>query len=88
MEKMHPTLTLHGLRSTFRDWRGDVDESDDELAELSLNHAGGDRARRAYRRGRALERRRALMERWAIFCETELKSNVTVLTGRAAQTRD
>jgi hypothetical protein len=84
MKKIHPTLTLHGLRSTFRDWAGDVDGSDDELAEISLHHAVGDRTRRAYRRGKALERRRQLMERWQVFCETPFKSNVTVLPDRAA----
>ena len=84
MKDLYPNLTLHGLRSTFRDWAGDVDGSDDELAELSLHHAVGDRTRRAYRRGKALERRRALMERWQVFCETPFKNNVTVLPDRAA----
>ncbi len=57
--------TVHGFRSSFRDWAGNETEFPRELAEQSLAHVIGDKAEQAYRRRDALERRRALMEQWA-----------------------
>ena len=68
--------TPHGFRSTFRDWAGDKTQFPRELAEAALAHAAGDETERAYRRGDALERRRALMEAWAAFCEPASEPNV------------
>ena len=59
--------TTHGFRSTFRDWCGDASDFPRELAEMALGHAFGDEVERAYRRGSALEKRRALMAAWAAF---------------------
>jgi integrase len=61
--------TVHGLRSTFRDWAGDRTNYPREVAEAALAHAVGDKTERAYRRGDALERRRRLMADWAAYCE-------------------
>jgi integrase len=58
------TATLHGLRSTFRDWCGDCTEFHRDVAEASLAHAVGDAVERAYRRGSALNKRRELMKAW------------------------
>ena len=60
--------TVHGFRSSFRDWAGEMTNVPRELAEQALAHAVGNEVERAYRRGDALERRRELMERWAEFC--------------------
>lgn len=60
--------TLHGLRSTFRDWAGEETEYTREIAELALAHQVGNEVERAYRRGDALEKRRALMCDWGAFC--------------------
>jgi integrase len=60
----HKDLTLHGFRSTFRDWCGDESHFPREVAEAALAHLVGDRAERAYRRGDALKKRRELMEAW------------------------
>lgn len=60
--------TLHGLRSTFRDWAGDKTEFPREVAEAALAHLVGDEVERAYRRGDALEKRRKLMTAWADYC--------------------
>ena len=54
--------TLHGLRSTFRDWCGETTSFDRETVELALSHRIGDAAEQAYRRGAALEKRRVLMQ--------------------------
>ena len=61
--------TVHGFRSAFRDWAGNVTHFPRELAEHALAHVIGDKAEQAYRRSDALERRRALMEAWAGHCE-------------------
>lgn len=60
--------TPHGCRSTFRDWAGEIDGAPDELAEVAIGHARGDATLIAYARGALLERRREMMERWAVFC--------------------
>ncbi len=61
--------TVHGFRSSFRDWAGNETNFPRELAEQALAHVIGDKAEQAYRRGDALERRRALMEAWSKHCE-------------------
>ncbi len=58
-------FTVHGFRSSFRDWVSEATNFPRELAEAALAHAVGDSVERAYRRGDALEKRRMLMEAWA-----------------------
>jgi integrase len=60
--------TVHGFRSTFRDWCHEATRHPRELAEAALAHAVGDATERAYQRGDALERRRRMMAHWAEFC--------------------
>jgi integrase len=62
-------VTVHGFRSTFRDWCGNRTNYPRELAEHALAHVIGDKAEQAYRRDDALERRRPMMDEWAKFCE-------------------
>jgi integrase len=62
-------ITVHGFRSSFRDWAGEETDYPRELAEAALAHVVGDATERAYRRSDALERRRQLMEAWATFIE-------------------
>jgi integrase len=62
-------ITTHGFRSTFRDWAGEATHHPREVCETALAHAVGDAVELAYRRGDALEKRRALMCDWAAFCE-------------------
>lgn len=57
--------TVHGLRSTFRDWAAEVANAPREIAELSLAHKVGSDVERAYARSDLLDRRRVLMERWS-----------------------
>jgi integrase len=59
--------TVHGFRSSFRDWAGECTSFPREIAEGALAHVFGDETERAYRRGDALEKRRKLMEAWAGF---------------------
>jgi integrase len=60
-------ITVHGFRSTFRDWAGDQTDHSRETIEAALAHVFGDATERAYRRGDALEKRRILMDDWASF---------------------
>ena len=60
--------TLHGLRSTFRDWAGDCTSYPRDICEAALAHIIKDKAEAAYRRGTALAKRRELMRDWAEFC--------------------
>jgi len=60
-------VTVHGFRSTFRDWASEVANAPREVAEMSLSHKVGSDVERAYARSDLLERRRMLMERWSGF---------------------
>jgi integrase len=62
--------TVHGFRSTFRDWAADETDFPRELAEAALAHTVGNKVENAYRRGDFLEKRRALMEAWAKYCSS------------------
>ena len=64
---LRPGLTVHGFRSTFRDWVSDVTNFNPEIAEQALAHIVGNQTEAAYRRGDLLERRRELMQAWADF---------------------
>lgn len=65
------TYTVHGFRSTFRDWAGENTEHPREIVEAALAHVVGSEVERAYRRGDALEKRRLLMADWATFCSSK-----------------
>jgi integrase len=68
--------TVHGFRSSFRDWAGEETSFPREIAEQALAHATGGAVEQAYRRGDALEKRRGLMEAWANYCEPAACGNV------------
>ena len=62
-------ITVHGFRSTFRDWAGDETQFEREVIEMALAHAVASKTEAAYRRGRALDKRRGLMSAWADYCD-------------------
>ena len=68
--------TVHGFRSSFRDWAGNVSIFPREVIEAALAHVIGDQAEQAYRRSDALEKRRMLMEAWATYCAPDEGENV------------
>ena len=68
LKRMGCAVTVHGFRSTFRDWAGEISNYGREEAEMALAHNTMSATERAYRRGRALEKRRGLMDAWAKFC--------------------
>jgi integrase len=61
-------LTVHGFRSTFRDWASERTNFPGEVVEMALAHTIDSKTEAAYRRGDLLEKRRRLMEAWAEFC--------------------
>jgi integrase len=68
--------TVHGFRSTFRDWAGNISNFPREVVETALAHVIGDKAEQAYRRSDALAKRRRLMEAWAAYCAAPKASKV------------
>jgi integrase len=61
-------ITVHGFRSSFRDWAAEQTNYPREVAEMALAHAIGDKTEAAYRRGDLFEKRRRLMSEWGRYC--------------------
>ncbi len=61
-------LTVHGLRSSFRDWASETTNYQREVVEAALAHTIDSKVEAAYRRGDLFEKRRRLMEDWADYC--------------------
>lgn len=72
-------FTVHGFRSTFKDWASDCTMFPREVSEAALSHAVGDAVEQSYRRGDALELRRQLMNAWASYCETVAEDHVKAI---------
>jgi integrase len=84
LRRMGQDVTVHGFRSSFRDWAGNETHFPRELAEHALAHVIGDKAEQAYRRSDALEKRRALMDAWAAYCDpSSADAKVTLLRRKA-----
>ena len=82
-------ITVHGLRSTFRDWAGEATSFPLEVAEAAVAHVIGNKAQAAYERGDKLAKRRKMMEAWGAFCsrpatEAGAKGMMVALTGQRA----
>ena len=74
LRRMHTSVTVHGFRSSFRDWAAECTGYSPEVCEMALAHTIGNKAEAAYRRGDLFEKRRRLMADWATYCE---KAHVT-----------
>ncbi|MCY3844779.1 MAG: integrase, partial [Acidobacteria bacterium] len=59
--------TIHGFRSSFRDWASEETAHDFAVVETALAHAVGSGVERAYRRGDLLAKRRVLMDAWGDY---------------------
>lgn len=60
-------FTVHGFRSTFRDWCSESAKADREVAEAALSHATGNAVEQAYARSDLFDRRAQLMAAWARY---------------------
>lgn len=67
LKGLYPDKTVHGLRSSFRDWAAEKTDFPREVAEAALAHVLGDKVEAAYLRGDFFEKRRQLMAAWAAF---------------------
>lgn len=65
-------FTVHGFRSSFRDWVGEETSFAGDVAEMALAHTIKDKTEAAYRRGSMLDKRRILMDNWADYCVSGL----------------
>jgi integrase len=74
--------TVHGFRSTFRDWASEHTNYPRDVAEMALAHSIGDRVEAAYRRGDLFERRKLMMEDWATFVRTIPSTKVVPISSR------
>jgi integrase len=66
----HADLTVHGFRSTFRDWAAERTNFPREVAEHALAHSLPDKVEAAYRRSDLFEKRCQMMEVWSRYCAT------------------
>lgn len=78
-------LTVHGFRSTFRDWASEVSHYPAEVAEMALAHAVSDKTEAAYRRGDLLEKRINFMEDWAKYCYRIPRGGKVIPLNRASK---
>ncbi len=68
LKSMREGMTVHGLRSSFRDWAAEETDYQNHVVEMALAHKISDDTEAAYRRGDLLEKRRNLMNDWANYC--------------------
>lgn len=68
--------TVHGFRSSFRDWAAECTNFPNEVCEAALAHVIENKAEAAYRRGDLFEKRRLLMDAWAAYCGTPKSAKV------------
>jgi integrase len=76
--------TVHGFRSSFRDWAGETTAFAHDICEAALAHVRGDHSVRAYARGDLFDKRRKLMDAWAKYCAAPpaaKRSNVVTMRG-------
>lgn len=78
LRRMQVDVTVHGFRSSFRDWSAERTSYAHEVCEMALAHVIGNKAEAAYRRGDMFEKRRRLMEDWAGFCAGERIEGATI----------
>jgi integrase len=71
--------TVHGFRSSFRDWVSEETNHPSEVAEMALAHALSNKVEAAYRRKDLLEKRRLLLNAWYEYCSKPTSNNVLEL---------
>jgi integrase len=73
-------VTVHGFRSAFRDWSAECTNFTNEVCEAALAHMIENKVEAAYRRGDLFDKRRKLMEAWAVYCATPKTGKVVALS--------
>ncbi len=72
LKRMGVEATVHGFRSTFRDWAGETTAHSREVIEHALAHKIADKAEAAYARGTLFNKRQRLMEAWSEYCKNPM----------------
>ncbi len=83
LRRMKAKITVHGFRSSFRDWGSETTGFPHEVCEMALAHAIANKAEAAYRRGDLFEKRRKLMAAWAGYCATPKSAKIIPLRKQA-----
>jgi len=83
LRRMRSGITVHGFRSSFRDWASEGTGFSHEVCEMALAHTISNKAEAAYRRGDLFEKRRKLMEAWTSYCATPKAEKVVLLRKQA-----
>ena len=84
LKKLQKDVTVHGFRSTFRDWVAEETDHSHEVAEKALAHTVASQVEAAYRRGDLLERRKRLAVDWESYCQTGHWGSVITLPEQKA----
>jgi integrase len=71
LARLRPDVTVHGFRSTFKDWAAEQTNYANIVSEAALWHSVSDKVEAAYRRGDLFEKRRRLMNEWAKYCVSD-----------------
>lgn len=79
LRRLNADITVHGFRSTFRDWASEETNHPSEVCEMALAHTINSKVEKAYRRGNLIERRRALLQDWQDYCLSKKQENVLEL---------
>jgi integrase len=77
-------LTVHGFRSTFRDWAAECTNYPNHVVEMALGHVVGDKVEAAYRRGDLFAKRQRLMREWERYCATQSATDKGNIVGIGA----
>lgn len=85
LRRMQRGITVHGFRSSFRDWAAECTGYSQEVCEMALAHSIGNKAEAAYRRGDLFEKRRRLMDDWANYCDDGQATQAHVIPIRKAR---
>ncbi len=83
LRRMKAEITVHGFRSSFRDWASETTGFPHEVCEMALAHSIENKAEAAYRRGDLFEKRRKLMNAWASYCATPKSEKIIPLRMQA-----
>ena len=75
--------TPHGFRSGFRDWSAECTNFSNEVCEAALAHVIENKAEAAYRRGDLFDKRRKLMEAWAVYCAVPKAGKIVAFRRKA-----
>ncbi len=76
-------VTVHGFRSAFRDWAAERTNFTNEVCEAALAHVIENKVEAAYRRGDLFDKRRKLMEAWALYCALPKAGKVVAFRRKA-----